>query len=77
MHDLVPLALDLVHRHDAMHVEPLRRRAGLRQLARERHREAATMGGGEQLLRARLPLRDPDATARVYGSAENAPDEAR
>ena len=55
------LALDLVHHDPARDVEPSRRRAGLRQLARERHRDAAAVGGREQLLGARLPFRLPDA----------------
>ena len=58
--DLVALALDLVHHDRARDVEPAGRRARLRQLAGERHRDAAAVRRGEQLLRARLALGLPD-----------------
>ena len=74
--DLVALALDLVHRDRAADVEPLRRRAGLRQLARERHRETAAVGGGEQLLGARLLGCRATRDARLNGRSTNAPDDA-
>ena len=54
--DLVALALDLVHHDQAGDGEPAGRRARLRQLARERHGEAAAVRGREQLLRACLAL---------------------
>src|SRR5947209_18248093 len=54
-------ALNLVHDDAARDVEASRRRARLRELARERHRDAAAVRGCEQLLRARLPLGLADA----------------
>src|SRR5581483_10119564 len=58
--DLVT-AVDLVHDDAARDLETSGRRAGLRELARKGHGDAAAVRGGEQLLRARLPLRPADA----------------
>src|SRR6185369_10401842 len=43
-------------RHDGGDVELLGRVAALRELVRERHREARGVRGGDQLLGARLPV---------------------
>ena len=59
--DPVTLALDLVHRDRAVHVHSLRRSACACELASERGDEAGRVRGGEELLGARLPLRDLDA----------------
>ena len=75
--DQVPAALDLVHRDPAVDVEPPRRRARAGQLAGERHREAAAVRRGEELLGARLPLgRARSASGASTPSASNAPDVA-
>ena len=50
-------------------VEPLGRRTGLRELARERHRQAAAVRSGEQLFGTRLALRLPDARRARGGRA--------
>ena len=63
--DQVPAALDLVHRDPAVDVEPPRRRARAGELAGERHREAAAVRRGEELLGARLALGPGRAAIRV------------
>src|SRR5438477_494021 len=50
-------ALDLAEGHRGARVEPVDRRARLAQPVRERHAEAAGVGSGDQLLRARLAAR--------------------
>ena len=61
------LPLDLVHDDRDGRVEATRRRACGGQLAGERHRDAAAVRGGQQLLGARLASRIADARRQGEG----------